>query len=156
MVSCRLDNEGCAVTKHLSFILLLLSLTTNSSDLSAPQGAAEKFFQYFNAKDIESLNNASGQPFIFSAGGEVIRWNSYGEALDFEALEESGWAYSCIHQNELVYEDDMTAVVDINFSRCDSTDAVTTTSDVIYSFVNRDGAWKIKSAVVKGNLTLGR
>ena len=142
--------------KHLSLILLLISFTANSSDLSAPQAAAEKFFQYFNAKDIESLNNASGQPFIFAAGGEVISWKSYGEALDFAALEESGWAYSRIHQNELVYEDDMTAMVDINFSRYDSTDAVITTSDVIYLFVNRDGAWKIKSAFVKGNLTLGK
>ena len=142
--------------KHLSLILLLISFAANSSDLSAPQAAAEQFFQYFNAKDIESLNNASGQPFIFAAGGAVIRWNSYGEALDFEALEESGWAYSRIHQNELVYEDDMTAMVDINFSRYDSTGAVITTSDVIYLFNNRDGAWKIKSAFVKGNLTLGK
>ena len=142
--------------KLLSLILLLISLSANSSDLSAPQAAAETFFQYFNAKDIESLNDASGRPFIFAAGGEVIKWQSYGEALDFEALEESGWAYSRIHQNELVYEDDMTAMVDINFSRYDSTDAVITTSDVIYLFLNRDGAWKIKSASVKGNLTLGK
>ena len=142
--------------KRLSLILLLISFTANSSDLSAPQAAAERFFQYFNAKDIESLNDASGQPFIFAAGGEVIKWQSYGEALDFEALEESGWAYSRIHQNELVYEDDMTAMVDINFSRYDSTDAVITTSDVIYLFVSRDGAWKIQSAFVKGNLSLSK
>ena len=142
--------------KHLSLILLLISFTASSSDLSAPQAAAEKLFQYFNAKDIESLNDASGRPFIFAAGGEVIKWQSYGEALDFEALEKSGWAYSRIHQNELVYEDDMTAMVDINFSRYDSTDAVITTSDVIYLLVSRDGAWKIKSAFVKGNLNLGK
>lgn len=142
--------------KHLSLILLLISFTASSSDLSAPQAAAEKFFQYFNAKDIESLNDASGRPFIFAAGGEVIKWQSYGEALDFEALEESGWAYSRIHQNQLVYEDDLTAMVDINFSRYDSTDAVITTSDVIYLLVSRDGAWKIKSAFVKGNLNLGK
>lgn len=142
--------------KHFSLILLLISFTAHSSDLSAPQAAAEKFFQYFNAKDIESLNNASGRPFIFAAGGEVIRWKSYGEALDFEALEESGRAYSRIHQSELVYEDDMTAMVDINFSRYESTDAIITTSDVIYLFVNREGAWKIESAFVKLNLTLGR
>ena len=76
--------------KPLSLILLLISLSANSSDLSAPQAAAENFFQYFNAKDIEPLNNASGRPFIFAAGGEFIRWNSYGEALDFEALKNQG------------------------------------------------------------------
>ena len=142
--------------KLLSLILLLISLSANSSGLSAPQAAAETFFQYFNARDIESLNNASGRPFIFVAGGEVISCTSYGEALDFVALEDSGWAYSRIHHSKLVYEDDMTAMVDINFSRYDSTGAVITTSDVIYVFVNRDGAWKIQSAFVNGNLTLGK
>jgi len=63
------------------------------------------------------LNNASGRPFVFAAGGEGIRWKSYGEALDFKAVEKSGWAYSRIHQNELVYEDGMTAMGDINVSR---------------------------------------
>tara|TARA_B100001057_G_scaffold465884_1_gene522444 strand:+ start:535 stop:783 length:249 start_codon:yes stop_codon:yes gene_type:complete len=72
-VSCKPESEGRLVMKHLSLILLLVSFTANSSDLSAPKAAAEKFFQYFNAKDIESLNNASGPPFIFAAGGEVIR-----------------------------------------------------------------------------------
>ena len=50
----------------------------------------------------------------------------------------------------------MTAMVDINFSRYESTGALITTSDVIYLFVKRVGAWKIKSAFVEGNLTLGR
>ena len=43
--------------KTLSLILLLVSLSANSSDLSAPQVAIQKYFEYFNAKDIDSLNN---------------------------------------------------------------------------------------------------
>ena len=142
--------------KLLSLIFLLTSLSANSSELSAPQEAIEKYFEYFNAQDIESLNSASGQPFTLINGREITRWEKYGDAVDFAGLEESGWAYSRIHQNELVYEDDTTAMVEINFSRYDSTDAVISTSDVIYLLVNRSGAWKLKSGFVNGNLTLGR
>ena len=123
---------------------------------SAPQVAIQKYFEYFNAKDIDSLNNASGQPFTLINGGKISKWNKYGDAVDFGGLESSGWAYSRILQNELVYEDDMTAMVNINFSRCDSTDVVFSTGDVIYLLVNRDGVWKLKSGFVNGNLTLGK
>ena len=99
--------------KALSLILLLVSLSANSSDLSAPQVAIQKYFEYFNAKDIDSLNNASGQPFTLINGGKISKWNKYGDAVDFGGLEDSGWAYSRIHQNELVYEDGMTAMVNI-------------------------------------------
>ena len=142
--------------KTLSLILLSVSLSANSSDLSAPQVAIQKYFEYFNEKDIDSLNNASGQPFTLINGGKISKWNKYGDAVDFGGLESSGWAYSRIRQNELVYEDDMTAMVNINFSRYDSADAVISTSDVIYLLVYRDGAWKLKSGFVNGNLTLGK
>tara|TARA_B100000886_G_C20136220_1_gene372046 strand:+ start:68 stop:499 length:432 start_codon:yes stop_codon:yes gene_type:complete len=142
--------------KPLSLILLLVSLSANSSDLSAPQVAIQKYFEYFNAKDIDSLNNASGQPCTLINGGKISKWNKYGDAVDFGGLESSGWTYSRIHQNELVCEDDMTAMVNINFSRYDSADAVISTSDVIYLLVYRDGAWKLKSGFVNGNLTLGK
>ena len=142
--------------KTLSLILLLVSLSANSSDLSEPQVAIQQYFEYFNAKDIDSLNNASGQPFTLVNGGKISKWNKYGDAVDFGGLESSGWAYSRINQNTLVYEDDMTAMVNINFSRCDSADAVISTSDVIYLLVYRDGAWKLKSGFVNGNLTLGK
>ena len=140
----------------LSLILLLVSLSANSSDLSAPQVAIQKYFEYFNAKDIDSLNNASGQPFTLINGGKISKWNKYGDAVDFGGLESSGWAYSRINQNKLVYEDDMTAMVNINFSRYDSAGAVISTSDVTYLLVYRDGAWKLKSGFVNGDLSLGK
>ena len=148
--------QRCAAMKPLSLILLLISLSAHSSDLSAPQLAIQKYFEHFNAKDIDSLNNASGQPFTLINGGKISKLSKYGDAVDFGGLESSGWAYSRIHQNELVYEDDMTAMVNINFSRYGSTDAVISISDLIYLLVNRDGVWKLKSGFVNGNLTLGK
>ena len=51
--------------RPLSLVLLLISLSANPSDLSAPQVAIQKYFEYFNAKDIDSLNKAPGQPFAY-------------------------------------------------------------------------------------------
>ena len=141
--------------KPLILTLLLISPSANSSDLSAPQEAIKNYFQYFNDKDIEALNSASGHPFTLINGAQITKWDKYGDAVDFRGLQESGWAYSRIHQTELVYEDDMTAMVNIRFSRYNSTDTIISTSDVIYLLVNRDGAWKLKSGFVNGNLTLG-
>ena len=102
------------------------------------------------------MNNASGQPFTLINGGQISKWNKYGDAVDFSGLESSGWAYSRFHQNELVYEGDMTAMLNISFSCYDSTDTLISTSDVIYFLAKIDGAWKLESGFVNGNLTLGK
>ena len=104
----------------------------------------EKYFEYFNNKDREALNSASDHPFIFSIGGTITKWDQYGDAVDFAGLERSGWSYSRIHKNHLIYEDDMTAMVDVNFSRYNATDESISTTDVVYMLVkqfdsNHDG-----------------
>ena len=55
----------------LSLVLLLISLSANSFDPSAPQVAIQKYFEYFNAKDIDSFNNASSQPFTLINGEKI-------------------------------------------------------------------------------------
>jgi hypothetical protein len=71
-------------------------------------------------------------------------------------MKASGWSYSRIHKNELIYQDDISAMVDINFSRYDDSDVAISTTDVVYLLVIRDGSWKVKGGFVDGNLTLGR
>ena len=48
----------------------------------------------------------------------------------------------------------MAYLVGNKFSRIDTRDTTVDTSDVICFLVNRDGAWKLNSDFVKGNLTL--
>ena len=49
----------------------------------------------------------------------------------------------------------MTATVNINFSRYESIDVGISASDMIYLFVNRYKARKLKSGFINGNLILG-
>ena len=71
-------------------------------------------------------------------------------------MKASGWSYSRINKNELIYQDDISEMVDINFSRYNNDDEVVSTTDVVYLLVMRDGSWKVKGGFVDGNITLGR
>lgn len=76
--------------------------------------------------------------------------------VDFDGLQKSDWSYSRIHNNELVYADDISAMVDINFSRYNTSDEPVSTTNVVYILVKRDGVWKLKSGFANGSLTLGK
>lgn len=71
-------------------------------------------------------------------------------------MKASGWSHSRIHKNELVYQEDISAMVDINFSQYNEANEVTSTTDVVYLLVMRDGTWRVKGGFVNGNLTLGK
>jgi hypothetical protein len=122
----------------------------------SPQQAVANYFEFFNNEDRASLNASSGNPFVFVIGGKPTAYPKYGDAVDFDGMKASGWSYSRIHKNELIYQDDISAMVDINFSRYDDSDVAISTTDVVYLLVIRDGSWKVKGGFVDGNLTLGR
>ena len=139
-----------------TIFLFIVSLSVTAQEQASPQGAVEKYFDYFNSEDREALNSASGKPFVFIMSGKAQTYDRYGDAVDFEGMKESGWAYSRIHDSELVYADEATAMVAINFSRYDRSDTPISTTDVIYLLVNIDEQWLLKAGLVNGNLTLGK
>ena len=65
-------------------------------------------------------------------------------------------AYSSINSADLVYKDYSSAMVDINFSRYDSSDESLSKTDVTYMLVFKDNMWKLKGSFVPGNLSLGK
>ena len=143
------------VMKKLLLCFLLVSTPLAGDELS-PQQVVENYFEFFNNEDRVSLNSSSGEPFVLIIGGKPTAYPKYGDAVDFDGMKASGWSYSRIHKNELIYQDDISAMVDINFSRYNDDDEVISTTDVVYLLVMRDGMWKVKGGFVNGNLTLGR
>lgn len=142
--------------RMLLAVLCLWSALATASEGTSPVQVIENYFASFNSMDRSALNAASGHPFVFILGGEPTAYPRYGDAVDFDGLQSSGWSYSRLHKSELVYEDDLTAMVKVNFSRYDTTDRVISTADVVYLLVLREGVWKVKAGVVNGNLTLGK
>ncbi len=83
-------------------------------------------------------------------------YDKYGDSVDFVRLRSKGWRYSKINSLELIYEDDKTAMVYMNFSRYNANDEVILTSEVNYLLVNNAYKWKIKGGFAPTKVTVGK
>tara|TARA_B100001741_G_scaffold134255_1_gene110607 strand:- start:217 stop:645 length:429 start_codon:yes stop_codon:yes gene_type:complete len=136
--------------------LLLTLLVSGSLWAQSPEEALYKYFELFNRADKEAINKASDSPFVFLIGNNKTVSENYGDSVDFEGLRKQGWAYSKINESELIYADELSAMVDINFSRLSDDDEVLSTTDALYLLVNKDGNWLLKAGFINSNLSLGK
>ena len=131
-------------------------LSEHYAQQKGPIKAVENYFDDFNDADKQALNDNSDSPFIFSAGNKTTAHDKYGDSVDFDGLKDIGWAYSSINSAELVYKDDASAMVAINFSRYNTNNEAISTTDVTYMLVFKDDMWKLKAGFVQGDLSLGK
>ena len=121
-----------------------------------PIQTVAQYVEDFNNADLDALNEGSGSPFFWLMGDEKNVYDKYGESVDFVRLRSKGWSYSKINSLELVYEDDKTAMVYMNFSRYNANDEVILTSEVNYLLVNNAYEWKIKGGFAPNKVTVGK
>ena len=141
--------------KHLTTLLLTL-LVSGSLWAQNPEEALYKYFELFNSADKDAINNASDSPFVFFIGSNKTVSEYYGDSVDFEGLRKQGWAYSKINESELLYADELSAMVDINFSRLNKDDVILSATDATYLLVYKEGNWLLKAGFINSNLSLGK
>ena len=141
--------------KNLTTLLLTL-LVSGSLWAQNPEEALYKYFELFNIADKDAINEASDSPFVFLIGNNKTVSKNYGDSVDFEGLRKQGWAYSNINKSELIYADELSAMVDINFSRLNDDEKVLSTTDATYLLVNKNGKWLLKAGFINSNLSLGK
>ena len=135
---------------------LILSFTAQADLLTDPQLVAVQFFEHFNDENLEGLEETTAQPFTYNINGKVTQYNSIVDAINFDGLRKSGWAYSGINDNELlVIVEEKLATVSINFSRYNDQGIAYDTENVIYQLAKVEGVWKIMTATIAGDITLG-
>jgi hypothetical protein len=141
--------------KYLITLLLTL-LVSGGLWAESPEEALYNYFELFNSADKEAINEASDSPFVFLIGNSKTVSENYGDSVDFEGLRNEGWAYSKINESEVIYSDELSAMVDINFSRLSENEEVLSTTDAIYLLVNKDSKWLLKAGFINSNLSLGK
>ena len=141
--------------KHLTTLLLTL-LVSGSLWTQSPEEALYKYFELFNSADKEAINEASDTPFVFLIGNNKTVSEYYGDSVDFEGLRNQGWAYSKINESKVLYSDELSSMVDINFSRLSENKEVLSTTDAVYLLVNKKGKWLLKAGFINSNLSLGK
>ena len=138
--------------KKVFFLFNLILL----GHLSAgPEETVKEFFQNFNNEDIVAINTNSDSPFVYIMGKNTVLEENYSDAINFDGLKKEGWAYSEINKSNLLYDDNDTAMVQVNFSRLNSKDEIILTGDVTYLLVNKDGSWKLKGGFSSNLASLG-
>ncbi len=140
--------------KHLTIPLLVL-LVSGGLWAQNPEQAVNEYFDYFNNSDIDALNNASDSPFVFLIGNNKTVSKKYGDSVNFEGLRKEGWAYSKINDSELIYSDEVSAMVEIKFTRFNAKDEALSTTDAIYLLVFKNDKWLLKAGFIGSGLSLG-
>ena len=141
--------------KNLTLPLLILFVSGGIWGQN-PEQAVYEYFEYFNNSDKDALNNASDSPFIFLIGNNKTVSEKYGDSVNFEGLRQEGWAHSRINDSELIYSDEVSAMVEINFSRFNAKDEALSTTDAIYLLVYKNDKWLLKAGFIGSSLSLGQ
>ena len=141
--------------KYLTTLLLTL-LAFGSLWAQNPEEALYKYFELFNSTDKEGINEASDSPFVFLIGNNKTVSEYYGDSVDFEGLKKQGWAYSKINESKLIYSDELSAMVDVNFSRLNKDEEVLSTTNATYLLINKEDKWLLKAGFINSNLSLGK
>ena len=113
-----------------------------------PQKTVEKFISAFNSMDKKLLNQLWCSPCIFMVGSETNMYKKYSDAVDFEAILNSGWKYTKINWIERQYESEEVALIRFNFSRfCKDNNELNkyTVSHLLRIFENE---WKISTLIM--------
>ena len=136
-------------------VFVIVNLILLSHLNAGPEEVIKEFFQNFNNEDILAINDNSDSPFIFIMGINAVLEEKYSDAINFNGLKKGGWSYSKINTSKVLYNDDDTSMVQVNFSRFDKDNEIILTSDVTYLLVNKDGNWKLKGGFSPNLATLG-
>ena len=130
---------------------------TDSEEIETSNSPSEtviNFFNLFNEADAYSLDLMFDVPCVFIINHKTSLFEKYSDAIDFEALRNTGWDRSNINSLEPLYEDVTTSMVRFNFSRLDGSDCEISNTDATHLLVKVGSEWKIKAVFIHGNLEL--
>ena len=132
-----------------------IELDGNSPERT-PTETVSLYVDNFNNANVKALNEITASPFFWLRGEANNVYDKYGDSVDFQALQNSGWSYSKINSLELIYEDSETSMVHLNFSRYGADDQVIVTASANYLLMIYDDNWKIKGGFAPTTISTGK
>ena len=114
----------------------------------------EQAFSSFNQESNKKLNDLSSIPFFITVGTDTRLFGGYGEAINFDKIKKDGWVSKQINKVEVVYEENVSALVSVNFSRMNASKIAYSTTLGHYLLIRHDSLWKLKGEFFLGGLPL--
>ena len=115
----------------------------------------EQAFSFFNQESNQQLNDLSSSPFFITVGTDTRLFGGYGEAINFDEIKKDGWVSTQINKVEVVYEENESALVSVNFSRMNASEIAYSTTLGHYLLIRHDSLWKLKGAFFLSGLSFG-
>ena len=115
----------------------------------------EQAFSLFNKESNKQLNDLSSSPFFITVGTDTRLFGGYGEAINFDEIKKDGWVSTQINTVEVVYEENESALVSVNFSRMNASEIAYSTTLGHYLLIRHNNLWKLKGAFFLSGLSLG-
>ena len=126
------------------------------SDLEeTPTQFINRAFSYFNQESSKQLNGLSSSPFFITVGTNTRLFDGYGDAIYFNEIKKDGWVSTQINQMKLIYEENQSALISVDFSRMNSSGIEYSATLGQYLLVRHDNLWKLKGAFFLSGLSLG-
>ena len=126
-----------------------------SDSEETPKQFINRAFFYFNQESKAQLNGLSSRPFFITVGKNTRLFDGYGDAINFDEIKHDGWVSTRINQMKLIYEENASALVSVDFSRMNASGAEYFTNLGQYLLVRYENLWKLKGAFFLGDLSLG-
>jgi len=126
--------------------LISLNAVAESLQDMTPEAFMHYYVRIFNEENLPALQNAYHFPHVKIRSGDMVYFaDSLKPAVDFDAIKRTGWRYSRIHHVRVLAENAHSAMVEMHFSRFDSSGKEILSQTSFYQLTKRSGFWQIIS-----------
>ncbi len=135
--------------KLLCILWLLMSISSayaHPQDGMSPEDLMHYYLKVFNEENLPALEEVYHYPHVKITNGKLTHIeNTTTPVIDFDGLKKTGWKYSRINSVKVLAEGANSALVEMVFSRFDTSDKEFFRSATFYVLTKSKGYWQIIS-----------
>ena len=136
-----------------SFVNVAQSKPTNSG---SPEEFIQFYFDAFNDEDKKRLEMVFLKPFSSVSGDKVTVYKSWREYINYEVVKKTGWSYSSLDNSKVVFGNDTTAAVSVDFARWRHDQSKILSTRVLFVVTKQNGDWRIASVVIPSDVPINQ
>jgi hypothetical protein len=132
-----------------SFANVAQGKPTNSG---SPEEFIQFYFDAFNDEDEKRLEMVFLKPFYGFSGDKVTVYKSWREYINYEVVKKTGWSYSSLDNSKVVFRNETTAAVSVDFARWRDDQSKILSTRVLFVVTKQNGDWRMASVVIPSDV----
>jgi len=96
------------------------------------------------------------KPFYGVSGDKVTVYKSWREYINYEVVKKTGWSYSSLDNSKVVFRNDTTAAVSVDFARWRDDQSKILSTRVLFVVTKQNGDWRMASVVIPSDVPINQ